>query len=77
MLPIIYLIGCILSFLLIVLEQYISYRHSDVYTFKIEDFFAFIVGALLSWIGVLILTAQLLNDYHDKNIFKIDRRKNK
>lgn len=71
---IIYLLGCLVALLLLVLSGWLEYKFEDCVRITVKEALVCIVFILLSWLGfifiLVILLQILLEEYGDRIIFK-------
>lgn len=70
----IYLLGCLVALLLLVLSGWLEYKFEDYVRITVKEALVCIIFILLSWLGfifiLIILLYILLEEYGDRIIFK-------
>lgn len=71
---IIYLLGCLATLLLLILNGWFEYKSEDYVCITVKEAFVCTICILLSWLGfiiILVLLLQvLLEEYGDRTVFK-------
>lgn len=71
---IIYLLGCLVALLLLILSRWLEYEFEDCILITVKEVLVCIVFILLSWLGslfiLIILLQTLLEEYGGRIIFK-------
>lgn len=71
---IIYLLGCLVALLLLILSRWLEYEFEDCILITVKEILVCIVFILLSWLGslfiLIILLQTLLEEYGGRIIFK-------
>lgn len=71
---IIYLLGCLVALLLLILSGWLEYKFEDCIRITVREVFVCTIFILLSWLGFLfilvLLLRILLKEYGDRTIFK-------
>ena len=71
----IYLIGCLISLILVISITVYEYKTETKWELKVSDLFASIFLIVLSWLGILLLAISLVVSYWDTPIFKKSNKK--